>query len=140
MKRNLSMFLTAAVVAGLQLISISAGAHHSAAPFYDDTKTVEIRGVVTKWAFVNPHPFLYVDVTDEQGETKEWIIEFAGAVRMQKIGWSTETFKPGEIISAVGHPPKAEGAYGMFSPAISREDGTVIPIVGEVGGAGVSPR
>lgn len=140
MKRNLSLFLAVAAAAGLQLITVSASAHHSAAPFYDDTKTVEIRGVVTKWSFVNPHPFLYVDVTDEQGETHEWIIEFAGPVRMQKIGWSTETFTPGETISAVGHPPRAEGTYGMFSPAISREDGTVIPVVGEIGGAGVSRR
>ena len=140
MKRNPSVFLVVAAAAALQFISVSASAHHSAAPFYDDTKTVEIRGVVTKWSFVNPHPFLYVDVTDEQGETHEWIIEFAGPVRMQKIGWSTETFTPGEIITAVGHPPRAEGTYGMFSPEIAREDGTVIPVVGEIGGAGVSRR
>jgi hypothetical protein len=140
MKRNLSTFLAVAAAVGLPMITASVGAHHSAAPFYDDTKTVEIRGVVTKWSFVNPHPFLYLDVADERGENQEWIIEFAGAVRMQKIGWSTETFTPGEIISASGHPPRASGQYGMFSPQIAREDGTVIPIVGEVGGAGVAPR
>jgi hypothetical protein len=141
MNRNVSMFLgVATAAAGLQLLAASADAHHSAAPFYDETKTVEIRVVVTRWSFVNPHPFLYVDVQVEQGETQEWIIEFAGAVRMRKIGWSPETFTPGEIVSAVGHPPKAEGQYGMFSPKIMRKDGTVIPIDGTVGGAGVSPR
>lgn len=141
MQRNVSMFLAVATAAaGFQLLAASASAHHSAAPFYDETTTVEIRGVVTRWSFVNPHPFLYVDAVDEQGETHEWIIEFAGAVRMRKIGWSPETFTPGEIVSAIGHPPKAEGQYGMFSPKIMREDGTVIPIVGSVGGAGVAPR
>ena len=141
MKRKLSVSLAVvAAAAGFQFFAGSVGAHHSAAPFYDETKTVEIRGVVTKWAFVNPHPFLYVDVTDDSGQTNEWIIEFAGAVRMQKIGWSAQTFTPGEIITAVGHPPKAEGAYGMFSPQISREDGTIIPIVGDIGVAGVAPQ
>ena len=128
MKRNFSVFLTIiAATAGYQLLPESAGAHHSTAPFYDQTRTVEIRGVVTKWTFVNPHPFLYVDVTDERGETQEWVIEFSGPVRLQKMGWSAEFFKPGEVITATGHPPKAEGTYGMFYPEIVREDGTVIP-------------
>jgi hypothetical protein len=117
----------------------SVGAHHSATPFYDDTKTVEIEGVVSKWSFVNPHPFLYVDVADAQGGSQEWIIEFAGPVRLKKIGWSAETFKPGERITAIGHPPKVEGAYGMFSPRIIREDGTVLQQAGEEGGAGGAP-
>ena len=140
MKRNLSIVLAATgAAAALQLITISATAHHSATPFYDATRTVEIRGVVTNWAFVNPHPFLYLDVVDEQGETQEWIIEFAGPVRLQKLGWSSQTFTPGEVITAVGNPPKAEGAYGMFSPRIVREDGTVVEGVGEPGGPG-APR
>ena len=128
MKRNSSVFLAiVAATAGFQLLPVSACAHHSTAPFYDQTRTVEIRGVVTKWTFVNPHPFLYVDVTDEQGETQEWVIEFSGPVRLQKMGWSAEFFKPGETITATGHPPKAEGTYGMFYPEIVREDGSVIP-------------
>ena len=128
MIRNRSVFLAiVAATAGFQLLPVSAGAHHSTAPFYDQTRTVEIRGVVTKWTFVNPHPFLYVDVTDEQGGTQEWVIEFSGPVRLQKMGWSAEFFKPGETITATGHPPKAEGTYGMFYPEIVREDGSVIP-------------
>ncbi|MYF69312.1 MAG: hypothetical protein F4053_17130 [Proteobacteria bacterium] len=128
MKLNRSVFLAIiAATAGYQLLPVPAGAHHSTAPFYDQTRTVVIRGVVTKWTFVNPHPFLYVDVTDEQGETQEWVIEFSGPVRLQKMGWSAEFFKPGEIITATGHPPRAEGTYGMFYPEIVREDGTVIP-------------
>ena len=142
MKRNLSMFLAAVVAAaGLLSFTVPVGAHHSATPFYNDSKTVDIRGVVTKFVFVNPHPFLYVDVTDEQGNTQEWIIEFAGPVRLQKIGWSTRTFVPGEVITATGHPPKAAGTYGMFSPRIAREDGTVIPLTGGgQRGAGAAQR
>ena len=141
MKRRLSIFLAAGIAAaGLQWLTVSAGAHHSSAPFYDQEKTVDIRGVVTKWVFRNPHPFLYVDVTDEQGNTQEWIIEFAGPVRLQKIGWSARTFVPGEVITATGHPPKAAGTYGMFSPRIAREDGTVIPLTGGQGGAGAARR
>lgn len=128
MKRNILAFpVLVAAAAGFQILTGSAGAHHSTAPFYDQDTTVEIHGVVTKWTFVNPHPFLYVDVTDEQGGIQQWIIEFAGPVRLQKMGWSAEFFAPGETITATGHPPRATGVYGMFSPEIVREDGTVIP-------------
>ncbi len=135
MKRNLSMFLAAVIAAvGLQWLTVPVGAHHSAAPFYNPEVTVDIRGVVTKWVFRNPHPFLYVDVTDEQGEAVEWIIEVPGPVQMMKLGWSTKTFVPGEVISATGNPPKQAGTYSMFSPRIARVDGTVIPGSGGRGG------
>ena len=138
MKHTLSMLLAATVaVAGLHWFTVTASAHHSATPFYDEEKTVDIRGVVTRFVFLNPHPFLYVDVTDEQGDTTEWIIEFGGPVRLQKVGWSARTFVPGEVITATGHPPKAAGTYGMFSPEIAREDGT--PIILANGGGGGAP-
>ena len=139
MTRNRSMFLAAVVAAaGLQWLTVSVGAHHSATPFYDPEKTVDIRGVVTKWVFRNPHPFLYVDVTDEKGDTVEWVIEFIGPVRLQKMGWSATTFVPGEVISASGNPPRAAGTYGMFSPSMARADGTVISGTGG-GGGGNAP-
>ena len=140
MKRNFSMCLAAVVAAaGLHWFTVPVGAHHSATPFYDEDTTVDIRGVVTRFVFRNPHPFLYVDVTDEQGNTVEWVIEFAGPVRLQKVGWSVKTFVPGEVITATGHPPKAAGTYGMFSPRIAREDGTVIRQAGG-GGGGNAPQ
>ena len=127
--------MTAVAVAGIAWVPV--GAHHASAPFYDGTKSVEANGVVTRFVFLNPHPFLYVDVTDEQGNTTEWIIEFGGPVRLQKVGWSARTFVPGEVITATGHPPKAAGTYGMFSPEIAREDGT--PIILANGGGGGAP-
>ena len=79
------------------------------------------------------------EVAADDGKTQEWIIEFAGPVRLQKAGWSNETFQPGEMITAVGNPSKAEGTYGMFSPRITREDGSVIDGIGNLSETGL-PR
>ncbi len=128
------MFLAAGIAAaGLQWLTVPAGAHHSEAPFYDQDKTVDIRGVVTRWVFRNPHPFLYVDVTDEQGARVEWVLEFVGPVRLMKVGWSAKTFVPGETISASGHPSRAAGTYGMSPQMVARADGAVIPGSGRGG-------
>ena len=86
-----------------------------------------IRGVVTKWVFRNPHPFLYVEVADEKGAKHEWVLEFVGPVRLIKVGWSAKTFMPGETISATGHPSRETGTYGLSPLQVARADGTVIP-------------
>jgi len=133
MRRNLSVLVTAiAIAAGIQSFIIPADAHpaaphHAEAPFYDMERTIEIRGVVTKWAFKNPHPFLYVDVSDDKGTKTEWTIEFVGPVRLAKIGWSSKTFTPGEIVTVNGHPSRAADTHGISSATVARADGKVIP-------------
>ena len=133
--RRILFLLPAAVVAAvaLQSLGVPASAHHSEAPFYDSDKTVDIRGVVTKWVFRNPHPFLYVEVPDEKGVKHEWVLEFVGPVRLIKVGWSAKTFVPGEVVSASGHPSRAPGTYGLSPLKVARADGTVIPGSGRGG-------
>jgi hypothetical protein len=108
-------------------------AHHAEAPFYDMNKNVSIKGTVTKWQFRNPHPFLFVEVVDDKGVKREWTIEFVGAVRLAKVGWSAKTFTPGEVVSVSGHPSRAPGTYGISSASVSRADGKIIPGSGRGG-------
>jgi hypothetical protein len=128
MKRIL-ILLSIAIVTALvaQWFAVTLSAHHSAAAFYDGSKSVEIRGVVTRWTFRNPHPFLHVEVTDARGVKNNWVLEFVGPVRLIKVGWSAKTFTPGEVISAKGHPSRAEGTFGLSPVSVSRADGSVIP-------------
>ena len=46
-----------------------ASAHHGVAPHYDVSKPVTIEGVVSRFEFVNPHSFLYIDTKDAAGAT-----------------------------------------------------------------------
>jgi hypothetical protein len=134
MARTLLVFpaIVFAMVAFLPLTP-PAAAHHSEAPFYDSDKTVEIRGVVKNWVFKNPHPFLYVEVTDDKGVKNEWVLEFVGPVRLIKVGWSAKTFTPGEVVSASGHPSRAPGTFGLSPLMVARADGKVIPGSGRGG-------
>ena len=124
---------TILLMAALPLIVSPARAHHSEAPFYDLDKNIEIRGVVTNWQFKNPHPFLYVQVTDDKGAKTEWVVEFVGPVRLAKLGWSAKTFTPGETVTVSGHPSRAPGTHGISSASVARADGTVIPGSGRGG-------
>ena len=145
MKRTLSMLLAAVVAtAGSLWLTGPADAHHAEAPFYHMDKTIQVKGVVTKWQFRNPHPFLYVEVTDEKGAKVEHVVEFVGAVRLAKLGWTAKTFIPGETVTVNGHPSREPGTYGISSGTVARADGKVVPGSGRGGNApeafrGVTP-
>ncbi len=140
MRRVFSLLTAILVALTVQWLIVRADAHHAEAPFYDMTKNVEIKGVVTKWQFRNPHPFLFVEVTDANGAKTEWTIEFVGPVRLAKIGWSSKTFTPGEMVTVSGHPSREPGTHGISSASVARADGTVIPGSGRGGNAPEASR
>ena len=121
--------LTAVVALGLAIAGPSAEAHHNSAPFYDDTKSVEVIGVVTEFRFLNPHSFVSIQGENEAGEMVEWEVEMGPAVSMSRRGWTPERIKAGDPIRAVGQPSRAPGTYGMCCAQLTRPDGSRIALV-----------
>lgn len=111
-----------AVAAVVALAGAPAGAHHASAPFYDNTKSVEANGVVTRFLFRNPHSFLFLD-EERDGETIKWEVEMGTAVSMSRRGWTPDTIKVGDQIRVVGQPSRAPGTHGICCAEITRPDG-----------------
>ena len=88
------------------------------------TRASKIQGSVTKFVFRNPHSFLYVDATDENGQTVGWEIEMGASVMMSRRGWTPDTISAGDEIRAVGQPSRAPGTYGMCCAELTRPDGS----------------
>jgi hypothetical protein len=118
-----------AIVVGAVLTGALAApviAHHSSAPFYDPTKTVEITGEVTKLHIKNPHSFLYVTV-DEKGQKAEWQVEMGTGAQLARNNLTVETLKPGTMIKVSGQPSRAEGSKGMCCiKTLMKADGSAI--------------
>ena len=133
MKSLLWIVAATSIIAGALLMTDArVVAHHASGPFYDNSKSVEAVGIVTRFVFRNPHSFLYVDATDENGEMIAWEIEMGAAVSMSRRGWTPETIKAGEEIRVVGQPSRAPGTYGMCCAELTRSDGSAIrPARGE---------
>ena len=121
--------LAAVVVLGFVITGLPAEAHHNSAPFYDDTKSVEVVGVVIRFNFRNPHSFIFIEGENEDGETVEWEVELGAAVSMSRRGWTPETIKAGDAIRAVGAPSRAPGTFGICCAELSRPDGSPIQLV-----------
>ena len=121
--KRVSVMVGAVVIVALAAPVI---AHHSSAPFYDPTKTVEITGEVTKLHIKNPHSFLYVTV-DDKGQKAEWQVEMGTGAQLARNNLTVETLKPGTMIKVSGQPSRAEGSKGMCCiKTLMKADGSAI--------------
>ena len=124
MNAKRSILVGAVVVAAA--VAVPVIAHHSSGPFYDATKKVEIRGMVTKLNIRNPHSFLYLDV-DEKGKKVEWQVEMGTGAQLVRNNLTVETLKPGTEIRVAGQPSRAEGSHGLCCiQLLMKADGTAI--------------
>jgi len=102
----------------------SVRAHHSAAMF-DDSKVVELKGVVKELQWTNPHVWLQVSV-DEKGAKKEWSIEAGSPNTLSRTGWRSTSFKPGDQVTVRINPMKDGSAAGNFIGAKFEADGRTL--------------
>jgi hypothetical protein len=84
-------------------LALPAYAHHSFA-VYDHTRSVTLRGTVTKFQWTNPHGFIELDVTQPDGTLKHWSIETTSINMMQRLGWRSNMIKTGDTVKVVAAP------------------------------------
>ena len=100
MKLNANIIKVAALL--VLLAAVPALAHHSFA-MYDHTRSVTLRGSVTKFQWTNPHAYIELDVT-ENGAVKHYSIECTSINMMQRNGWRSNMVKFGDQVKAVISP------------------------------------
>jgi hypothetical protein len=93
-------------------IAAPAMAHHSFAVF-DHTRTLTIRGTVTKFQWTNPHGFLEVDIPQADGTTRHFSIELTSINMMQRVGWRSNMIKSGDKITAIVAPLLSGDPVGL---------------------------
>lgn len=120
-----SRTLLVAALALTAFVPIAAQAHHSFAVYFDATKNVTITGKVTEFRFTNPHGTIVLEVTDEQGNVREWRAETNAPVVLRRRGWMGDSIKPGETITIEGWPSRDGKPYIRLRRAL-RADGSLI--------------
>lgn len=113
MKR--SSFVYSLITVFCLLVAGVAAAHHSTRGIYKE-EDVEITGTVKDWRFINPHPYLTVEVEAPDGTINEWDVSYGGSavVHLRRQGYTADTFKPGDVIVIKGKPARAEGVFGIL--------------------------
>ena len=79
----------------------STYAHHGNSEF-DLSKIVDVQGVVTKFEWRNPHAYLYLRITDAEGQEHELRIESATPSALVAYGVNLDSFSQGEKVTVTG--------------------------------------
>ena len=93
------------VVALCLAVVPAASAHHSQSE-YDLRAKVDVEGKVTRLEWKSPHAWIYLDVTNEKGETVNWSFELPSPVTLMRRGWTRDSLKPGDHIKVAGAPAR----------------------------------
>jgi hypothetical protein len=101
-----------------------ARAHHSFAAF-DRTKQVTLTGVVREFQWTNPHAWIQIVVTDEQGREIEWGAECGSPNMMARTGWKRSSLAPGDRVTAIVNP-LLDGRPNGALVSVTLPDGTVL--------------
>lgn len=91
------------VIGGAALLAAPVFAHHSAVMF-DDQKEITVSGTVKEFQYTNPHSWLLVDVTNDDGTITTWGFEAEGPSTLTRAGIRKSDFAPGTKITITGNP------------------------------------
>ncbi len=78
-------------------------AHHAFSAEFDSTKPVRIRGKITRMEWINPHAWMHLDVTQDDGTVESWMIEAGPPGALVRRGWNRDSVVVGTEVLVEGY-------------------------------------
>ena len=102
MIRNRSRWVISLLTPIAVALAFPAWSHHSHNA-YEVTVWSILEGTVRDVYLMNPHTWIYLDVTDDNGETMTWSLEAASPNSIMENGVKPEDVRPGDRIKVRIH-------------------------------------
>ncbi len=137
MKRHLLVLLGLGFIGALAA-GTQASAHHAFAAEFDKDAPLTLKGTVVRMQWINPHPWIHIDVMKEDGTVERWMIEASAPNNLLRRGFTRDSLPPGEVITVDGYQA-LDGSNRANGTALTYQDGRHL-FIGSAGtGAPVAP-
>ncbi|MDA1372891.1 MAG: DUF6152 family protein [Proteobacteria bacterium] len=100
-------FLASLALSGsVVLLLTPAQGHHAFSSEFDIDKPIRLRGVITRMEWVNPHSWLHMTATLDDGSTEDWMLEGGTPNTLLRAGLTQQILLPGTEIQVRGYQSK----------------------------------
>ncbi len=111
-----------AMSGGLWLTAAPGWAHHAFSAEFDASQPIQLQGTVTRFELINPHAWIHIDVTGQDGEVVRWMIEGGAPNALIRRGFTQRSLAVGTEILVDGYRAK-DGATRANGKDITFPDG-----------------
>jgi hypothetical protein len=112
----------------LAVAAVPAAAHHSGAAF-DNQKKISVTGKLIEYRYMNPHIYMALEVTKEDGTKQRMEVEAGAASVLNALGFTKDKLKIGDIVTIAGSPSRRDPDKFMIGRDLTKQkDNSYVPL------------
>ena len=113
------------LIAAVGFGAAAADAHHAFASEFDVDRPVSLTGTVTKVEMINPHSWIHIEVTADDGEATVWMIEGGSPNALYRRGITRQSVPIGSELTIDGYQAR-DGSFRAVGRNITFSDGRAL--------------
>jgi hypothetical protein len=117
--------LTAAIGMALvgAAVAVPVVAHHAFSAEFDANRPLHLEGKVVKMEWINPHAWVHVEITNDEGNAEVWMVEGGTPNTLFRRGFTQDSLAIGTEIIVDGYQAK-DGSEKMNGRDLTFRDGS----------------